>query len=553
LRPKRAAGKQKDRRTEYQKIVFAPHALSALVAGFDAVASLLALTLGSARGSILASREDGSVEVLSDAGTVARRIVEIPDRCRNTGAMIMRNLAWQMHEQYGAGAATAAVLASAIVRQGMMRIEAGIDPVLIRGGLEHALSVAIAELDAQAAPAGSGKELSAVATSMTGDPELGVVLGEIVDILGPAAAITIQEYPVPYLDREYVEGAYWRAHPATRSMIPEGQHEVVLDNSRILLVDQGINGVEDILRALELATCSDGKSSLLIVAPKVSDKVLQAIALNQSRGRVSATVAVLNSLGLALTTDLTDMAILTGGCVLADIKGTRPRFAKMEHLGSALRAVISRDSLTIVGGGGDSTAIGECRAEIERQLSNALLTGKNREDLQKRLARFHGGIAILKIGAHNKAELANRRAEAEKAFRALTGMIESGVVPGGGVAFLNCRQAVCSTRATCSIRGQEHGVDVLANALSEPFLQLVRNHGSVPPMLALADAERRGCGVGFDVRTGEIVNMCEQGVIDSVRVVKGALQTAVSGAIGLLTTNVVILPAESKREQRLKP
>jgi chaperonin GroEL len=458
-----------------------------------------------------------------------------------------------MHEQFGDGAATASVLARAIVRQAITRIEAGDDPVHIRGGLEHALPAAIAQLDAQAEPATTGRQLSAVATSMTGDPELGAVLGEIVDILGSAAAITFEELPIPYLDREYVEGAYWRAHPASRSMLPEGQHEIVLNNPVIMLVDQEINEFDDILGALEFAARAGGKRALLIVAPKVSDKVLQAIALNQSRGAVSGTVAVLNSVGVALTTDLTDVAILTGGCVLANVKGVPPRFAHAEHFGAARRTIITRDSLTIVGGGGDPIRIDERTAEIKRQLARSAQMGKDREDLQRRLARLIGGIAILKIGAHSGSELTNRRNQAEKAFRALTGMVEEGVVPGGGVAFLNCQRAACSTRATCSIGAQEHGVDVLAAALPEPFLQLVRNHGLIHPALALAHAETLGCSFGFDVLTGELVNMRDQGILDSVHVAKGALQSAVSAAIALLTTSVMILPAHSKRETRPRP
>jgi len=551
LRANRAALRK--RGIDYQQVVFAPHALSGLVAGFDELAALLALTLGPGRGSILASRGKGSVEVLSDAGTVARRIVEIPDRCRNTGAMIMRNLAWQMHEQYGDGAAMASVLARAIGRQAMVMIQAGIDPVHIRGGLEYALPAALARLDALAEPAGSSRELSAVATSMTGDPELGAVLGEIVDILGSAASVTFEELPFPYLDREYVDGAYWRAYPASRSMLPEGQREVVLDKPVIMLVDQEINEIDDILGGLEFAARTDCTRVLLIVAPKISNQVLHAIALNQSRGTVSATVAVLTSTGLALTTDLTDMAVLTGGRVLADVRGTSPRFALADHFGAARRAIISRDSLTIVGGTGDPRAIDERTAEVKAQLSRSSPTGTDREELKKRLARLNCGTAILKIGARSRSELTNRRNEAEKAFRALTGMVEEGVVPGGGVALLECRPAVSSARAACSLPGQEHGVEVLAAALAEPFLQLVRNHGSMHPALALARAERLGCDFGFDVVSGELVNVRERGIVDSVTVAKGALQSAVSAAIALLTTGVVILPADSKREFRPRP
>jgi chaperonin GroEL len=537
--------------TSSSKVVFSPQALRLLVAGFDDLASLLAVTLGPSKGSILNSREDGSVEILSDAGTIARRIVEVPGRCQNTGAMFLRNLSWRMHEQYGDGAATAAVLARAIVRESVKRIEAGVDPVLIRGGLELGLTAAIAELERQAVLVNGVKTLTAVATSMSADPELGGVLAEIVEILGPSAAISIEEYPISYLDREYVEGAYWRAHPASRSTIPEGQTELVLDDPLIMLVDQEIIEVEDILGALELAANVNSARKLLIVAPKVADQVLQAIALNQSRGTVTVAIAVLSSIGLDLTIDLTDMGILTGGCVLGDVKGASPRRVQSEQLGSARRAILNRDSLTIVAGGSDPMAIDERKAEAERQLARTSLTGKEREELQKRLARLNGGIAILKIGARTGMELTNRRGEAEKIFRALTGLVNEGVVPGGGVAFLQCINAVSSARYACSLPGQEHGVDVLVEALKAPFLQLVSNHSSKHPALALEDARQLGVGFGFDVLTGKHLNMLDEGIVDSLQVAKGALQSAVSAAIALLTTSVVILPAN--RELQAKP
>ncbi|MFL5760692.1 MAG: TCP-1/cpn60 chaperonin family protein [Thermomicrobiales bacterium] len=513
----------------------------------------MALTLGPANGPVMNAREDGSVELLTDAGSIARRIVEMPDRGRNTGAMMLRNLAWRMHEQYGDGAATAAVLANAIVREAVKRIEAGVDPVHLRTGLEHGLGAALAELEGMAEPVKSMKDLSATATSMTGDLELGNVLGEIVDILGPAAAITIEEFSVPFLDREYVEGAYWRAHPAARGMIPEGRTEVMLERPLIMLADQDLDDVDDIQPALEIAARPDCKRPLLIVAPKVGDNVVQMIAVNQTRGVVNAVVAGLNSIGIELTTDLDDVALLTNGNVLAEMRGTSPRQLQPAQLGSARKAMLTRDSLTVVGGNGDPTLIAERAQELRNQLTRTAPVSKERDALQLRLARLNGGTAILKIGAHSRTELVQRRSEAEKAFRALTGMLDEGVVPGGGTAYLQCRDKVRAARETCALAGQEHGVDVLAASLTAPFAQLVRNHGSAHPALALADTESHSAGFGFDVLTGSIVNMREHGIIDSLHVTKGALQSAVSAAVALLTTNVVILPADDKREHRATP
>src|SRR3954468_54508 len=231
--------------------LFAPEALVRLSEGFDQLASVMAVTLGPSQGPILNALSSGSVELLSDAGTIARRVVEVPNRGRNAGAMILRHLAWRMHEQFGDGAATAAVLSRAMVREAGGRIAAGVDPPSIRGGLEWALPVALTALTAQSAPVDGQGSLAGVATGITGDPELGAVLGEIVDLLGSDAAITIEEFPVPYLDCEYIAGAAWWAHPATRAMIPEGRQETVLENPLIMLVDQRLADVEEVRPALE--------------------------------------------------------------------------------------------------------------------------------------------------------------------------------------------------------------------------------------------------------------------------------------------------------------
>ena len=265
-------------------VLFAPDALTRLGEGVDRIAALMAATLGPSPGIVLNARPGGSVEVLADAGTIARRIVEVPGRGQNTGAMMLRNLTWRMHEQYGDGAATAAVLAAAMVREATKRIEAGIDPVLIRDGLQHGLNAANCALDAQAEPAAGQPLLAAVATGITGDSALGEILGEIVDILGPDAALSFEEFPVPYLDRAYIEGSYWRAHPATRAMIPDGQMEVVLADPLLLLVDQRLDHSDDVIPALDLVARSPERRPLLVVAPKMADRALDALTLNHTRG-----------------------------------------------------------------------------------------------------------------------------------------------------------------------------------------------------------------------------------------------------------------------------
>ena len=319
------------RRRDGPHILFAPDALHRLTAGFDHLAAVMAVTLGPTQGPILNALSRGSVELVSDAGTVARRIVEVPDRGRNAGAMILRHLSWQMHERFGDGAATAAVLSRAMVSAGVARIAAGVDPASIARGLDLALPAALAALSATSTPADGQAILEAAAAGITGDPELAAVLGEIVDLLGPDAAMTIEELPIPYLDREYVAGASWRAHPAARAMIPDGRQEIVLENALLMLVDQRLTEFDDVRPALELAMQSPGRRPLVIIAAKIDDRALATLIANQARGSMQVVAALVSSSGAAHTDDLGDMAVLTGGTVLGDMLGRPPsrlRFAK---------------------------------------------------------------------------------------------------------------------------------------------------------------------------------------------------------------------------------
>lgn len=543
----------KTRRPDGYKLIFSPDALHRLSAGFDQLADLMAVTLGPTQGPIVNDREVGSVELLSDSATIARRIIEVPNRAHNTGAMLLRNLVWNVHEHQGDGAATAAVIARAIVRGAQRRIEAGIDPVLIRDGIECALSAALPALEAQATPAPDLDTLSKVATALTGDAELGAVLGEMFDFLGPNAAMTIEELQRPFLDREYVEGGYWRAHPAIRSMIPEGQAEVVLENPLIMAVDQELDTIDQVQPALELAIKSATEQPLLIIPVRLGEEAEQLVALNHGHGTLNVVVAILSSVGQSHTDDLEDIALLTGGEVLADMIGRSPRRVQPQYLGTARRAVISPDSLIIVGGSGDMQAVQDKLAELHRIAADTPLDDENWEKLRKRMSRLGGGIGVLRIGSFSEVELKDKREQAEKAFRVLAGVQEEGLVPGGGVAYLQCLPAVRQARDSQPTLERAVGVDVFAEALKSPFEQIVRNHGGVHPPVALTEVERLGPNQGFDALTGEYVDVRERGILDSLRVARGVLHAATSIAVSALTTDAIVLPPESRRDVQVTP
>src|SRR3954452_11891538 len=331
------------------EIRFSPRALNDLVAGFDQMAALMAATLGPLQGPIFNALSAGSVEALSDAGTIARRVVEVPDRGRNAGAMMARHLAWRMHELYGDGAATAVVLARQMVHEGQTRIASGVELVTMRNGLERALATSLDVIDEAAMPAGELDLLTGTASGITGDRELGAVLGEIVDLLGADASVTFEEFPVPFLDREYVEGAVWRAHPAARDMIPGGRAEVVLENPLILVADQRLAEVADVLPALEIAAQAPGRRPLLVIPARISDHALTTMIANHAQGKLTAVAALLGGSGPALSDLLGDVATLTHGVVQGVDLGRPAARLRLPDLGSARKATLSHTDLTITG------------------------------------------------------------------------------------------------------------------------------------------------------------------------------------------------------------
>jgi chaperonin GroEL len=278
--------RQLNRKTRMsRRVLFAPEAQHQLADGFEAMASLLALTLGPAQGAILHSR-DGGIEELTSAGLVARRMTELTDRSRNSGAMLARHLAWRMHERFGDGAATAVVLAQHMVREAGKLVAAGIEPVLMWRGMDRASRIASEALAELARPVETLDSMIQLALSVTGDAELATILGEMFDILGASAFIHIEEFTSSGIDREYVEGGYWRARASSREMIPAGLPLALLRDPLMMVASQRIDTVEQMLPALSLLAGEPGKPPLLIVATGFGDRALELINLNNARGNV---------------------------------------------------------------------------------------------------------------------------------------------------------------------------------------------------------------------------------------------------------------------------
>jgi chaperonin GroEL len=542
-------------RRKHRRGIASTDALAQLHSGMDQLASLLALTFGPRPGVVVNARSGTSQpELLTDSGVIARRVTQLPGLGPDAGAMLLRNMVFRVHEHYGDGAATAAILARALTCEASKFVAAGANPMRLRAGLQRGLVAARAALQAQARPVRGKVALARLARAITNDAELADVLGEMFDLLGQHAAITIQEYYSPSLEREYLDGGRWTARPAGRGFLPEGQPEVALENPRILVTDQSLTTVEHVRAVLELAVAATPTAPLLIIAPSVTGEALTTLLTNHVRGALNLAAVVPAANLSPMADELSDIALMTGARLLSEPSGRPTQRMQREDFGMARRAMLTRTALTLVAGAGQTFAPAAIQGritELRRGMSTLNRTDQAWETLRLRAARLSGGVGILKIGAHTERERDARKEAARKAVCALDQALESGVVPGGGVAYLNAATALTPLREACDDADERNGVAILTRALEAPFLQLARNAGCVHPPLALANVRARGATVGLDARTSEYVDVVAAGLLDPLAVVVGALEAAVSTASMAITTGLIVFTG--RRSASLKP
>lgn len=531
-------------------VLFPPEALHGLKEGFDQIANLLALTLGPAGGAIATDfKANREVERFADAATAARRILEVPGRAQNVGAMLVRNLVWRVHQDVGDGTATAAVLAQALLEEGLRVAMAGANPMIMREGIAQGLKAALQALEEMAVPVTDEEELTGLALAVTGEPRLSLVLGEMFDVLGPEAYIMIEEYVAPYVDREYFEGSHWKAelaspylvtHPPTRRCIVQNPLVVVYDG---LLTEW--EEVEPLLRLLDSAA---DERDLLIAAKRVTGQALAAFVVNHQAGRLRVAAVQFSSQIDRKRRDLMhDLAVQTGATVLGPDMGRSLRTIAWEDMGRAARAEADKERLVVVAGQGDRAAIQEHLERLRRTLEQTEDEGEQ-VALRERIARLSGGVAVLKIGEATKAGQAELRQKAEKAVKALALAAREGTVPGGGVAFLNCADAVRSVEAQGDAAV---GVRILARALEAPFRRIVQNARVHVPAVVLNEARRQGRDFGYDAVRGEVVDMRAAGILDAAGVCRRVLEIGTSAAMMALTIAAIV--CHRRPEKSMEP
>ncbi len=506
--------------------------------GFDTLAQALAVTLGPTQGIVLSDSENHSKpELLNDAATIARRILALPHRSEDVGAMLLRNLVWRMQLKAGDGCAITAVLAYSILSQAHRYKAAGANAMLLQRGLRRAAEAAIERLQEMAQPVRDEEDLIGVAETITAEPELSLILGEMFDILGPEAYVTIEDYVAPYLEREYQEGGRWTGRLVSPYLITEpASRQAVLTGGAVALFAGPVADLEQVQPLLELAAGTKARR-LVLIAHEIKGAALTTLVANHQQKKVQAIAVELRRPADKRRTDFEDLAALTGAEILTPELGRSLSTIKADELGLARRVEADADSLVVVGDPQHSGAVRRQIETLRARLAGLEPDDEAVEELRFRLARLSGHVATLKLGAYTKSGRDTLRQKATKALRALPLALREGVVAGGGVAYL---EAIPAVKTVPAVAEEAWGVEILARALEEPFRRIVANAGVDSPAVMVAEVRRRGAGFGYDALQGRVVNMAEAGILDAVGVLRLALQTAVSGAAMALTTETIV-------------
>jgi chaperonin GroEL len=528
-----------------------PESRDLLKGGFDKLARLLAVTLGPSKGMVLNTAELKSLpESLNNAATIARRVIALPDRGEDMGAMLLRHLVWRVHQRVGDGGATAAVLARAILNQATRNVTAGANPIRVAKGIERGVQVAINELDKMAQSPEDEDDLVAVANAVTGEPDLSLVLGEMYDILGANAYITIEDYVAPYLERTYIDGGRWDARLGSPYLMTSpATKQAILKDPQVALFGGDVTQADQVRPLLEIVAKSK-PAHLLLVCYKISGDGLNSVVATHTQTDLNIIAVGIHKGARDTHIEMEDLAALSGAQLLAPELGRPLRLITQDDLGRANRVEATPDALFLVGGGGDA---GEVRNKIEliqRQLEDVTFDSPDRAELQRRLSRMSGSAAILKIGAHTKTERSILHQKAEQGTKALTATMECGYLPGGGTAYLHCIKAIVKLGAPES-DDEGMGRRAVMFALEAPFRQILFNARIDAASVFLDQVLQGEPGNVYDVVRRKILPARQAGVLDSAKVLRIALESASSGAMMALSTDILVL--RRRPEESLEP
>ncbi|MBI5913378.1 chaperonin GroEL [Candidatus Azambacteria bacterium] len=527
-----------------KQIIFNEEARQALKRGVDKLANAVKVTLGPKGSNVVLDKGFGVPTITNDGVTIAKEI-DLADKVENIGASLVKEVATKTNDVAGDGTTTATILAQAIIGEGLKNVTSGVNPMVLRRGIEKGVEAVVARLHKIAKPISKKEEIAQVATISAQDPQVGDLIAEIMETVGKEGVITVEESQSFGLSKEIVEGMQFDRGYVSAYMITNTERmEASYANAKILITDQKISSLQELLPLLEKLAQS-GTKELVIIADDVDGEALATLVVNKLRGTFHALAVKAPGFGDRKKEMLEDIAVITGGTVVSEERGVKLNTAELAVLGAAHKVIATKENTTIVGGKGTKKDIDNRVKQIKAQMSQTD-SDFDKEKLKERLAKLSGGVAVIKVGAATEVEQKEKQHRIEDAISATRAAVEEGIIPGGGVALIRALDALKDVKA----EGDEKvGVDILRRALEEPIRQIAENAGE-DGSVVVSEVKKLKDANGFNAMTGVYEDMVKAGIVDPTKVTRSALQNAASIAALFLTTEAVVSDIPEKKEEK---
>jgi len=518
-----------------KEVQFGTEVRQKMVNGVNVLANAVRVTLGPKGRNVVLDRSFGGPHITKDGVTVAKEI-ELKDKFENMGAQMLKEVASKTNDVAGDGTTTATVLAQAIVAEGMKYVTAGMNPTDLKRGIDKAVAALVGELANIAKPCETYEQIAQVGSiSANSDEQVGKIIADAMQEVGKEGVITVEDGKSLENELEVVKGMQFDRGYLSPYFVNDLEKQIAgLDNPFVLLFDKKISNIRDLLPVLEQVAKTS--RPLLIIAEDVEGEALATLVVNSIRGILKTVAVKAPGFGDRRKAMLQDIAILTGGTVIAEEIGLTLEQATLEHLGQAKRIEISKENTTIIDGYGEKAAVDARVNEIRKQIETAT-SDYDKEKLQERVAKLAGGVAVIKVGAATEVEMKEKKDRVDDALHATRAAVEEGVVAGGGVALLRARSAVKAVETANA--DQEAGVKIVLRAIESPLRQIVANAGGEPSVVVNKVLEGEG-NFGFNAGNDTYGDMIAMGVLDPAKVTRSALQHAASIAGLMLTTECMV-------------
>jgi len=533
----------------YKQLLFRSAAREKILRGATQLAEAVRITLGPKSKSVLIQKQWGSPIVCNDGVAIAKELT-LEDPEENLGAQMLRQAAEKTGDAVGDGTSTATILAHAILLEGVRNVTAGASAIDIKRGLDRALKIVVDELKKFSKPVNTRKEKVQVATiSAHNDESIGELVAEAMEKVGGEGVITAEESKTTDTALEVVEGMQFdRGYLSPYFVTDNEKMEVILEDAYVLVTDRKINILKDLVPLLEQV--AKAGRPILFIADDMEGEALATLIVNQLRGVLKSAAVKAPGFGDRRKAMLQDIAVLTDGQVVAEELGIKLEDVKLSQLGRAKRLVVDRDNTTIIGGAGKRKAIDERMQQIRREIDK-VTSEYDREKLQERLAKLSGGVAVIRVGAPSESEMKAKKDALDDAINATKAAVAEGIVPGGGLALLRASRALTAIEAQCE--GDERtGVQILRRALESPARQIADNSAVDGGVVVSKMLESTG-NLGFDAARKQYVDLIEAGIVDPTKVVRIALQNAVSVASILLLTEATLTEKPEHKKEPASP